>query len=366
MLPVLILKKSLLSVQSCADFRAIHGPTQSVYIFNPVIIDMAIIPERLKRGDEIRVIAPARSIKLPFITKAIVDRAVKNLNSMGLKVSFGKHVNEMDEFGSSTVEHRLEDLHDAFEDTDVKAVMAVIGGYNSNQLLEEIDYGLIKKNPKVFVGYSDITALQNAVFKKTGLVCYSGPNFFNFGYRHDFGYTMDYFSRCLFGSDPFTIKPAEAVSEWSHSKEKDISYRGDGNWRLQEGRARGTVIGANLCTLNLLQGTEFMPSLKGCILFVEDDRESGFGNFDRDLQSLLQLPDAEGVRGVAVGRFQEDSRIPRKMLERIVGTKRALEGVPVLANVDFGHTYPLITFPVGGEASLIVGKDESELSILKH
>lgn len=327
---------------------------------------MSIIPEKLKIGDEIRVIAPARGIRLPFITKAMVHRAVKNLNGIGLKVSFGKHVKELDAFESTTIEHRLEDLHDAFEDRDVKAVIAVIGGYNTNQLLDGVDYGLIKRRPKILVGYSDITALQDAIFKKTGVVSYSGPNFFNFGYRHDFGYTIDYFSKCLFGSGPFTIRPSKAVSEWSHSKERAISYRNDGNWRLQEGRARGRVIGGNLCTLNLLQGTEFMPSLDGSILFIEDDRESGVGNFDRDLQSLLQLPDARGIKGVVVGRFQKDSRIPRNMLERIVGTKKALNGIPVLANADFGHTYPLITFPIGGEASLSVGRNGSELKILRH
>jgi muramoyltetrapeptide carboxypeptidase LdcA involved in peptidoglycan recycling len=327
---------------------------------------MAIIPEKLKRGDEIRIIAPARSIKLPFITKEVVARAVKNLNSVGLKVSFGEYVNEIDEFGSSTIEHRLEDLHDAFEDRGVKAVMSVIGGYNSNQLLEDIDYGLIKRNPKVFVGYSDITALEHAIFKKTGLVCYSGPNFFNLGYKHDFGYTMDYFSKCLFSSNPFTVMPASAVSEWSHSKEKDISYKNSGNWRLQEGHARGPIMGANLCTLNLLQGTEFMPSFDKSVLFVEDDRESSVGNFDRDLQSLLQLPDAKSIKGLVVGRSQEDSQIPRKTLERVVNTKKALKGVPVLANVDFGHTYPLITFPIGGEVSLSVEKGGSELKVLKH
>ena len=184
-----------------------------------------IIPPKLKKGDEIRVIAPANSIKLPFITKELIENGIKNLEQLGLKVSLGKHVEETDSFGSSSIESRLEDLHTAFSDKNIKAVMTVIGGYNSNQLLEHIDYDLIQKNPKILIGYSDITALQNAIFKKTKMITYSGPHFFTFGFSHDLEYTRDYFIRCLFESKPFSITSSGGFTEWSSKEQKILSHQ---------------------------------------------------------------------------------------------------------------------------------------------
>ena len=140
---------------------------------------------------------------------------------------------------------------------------------------------------------------------------------------------------------------------------------GDGWWRLQDGTAVGTIIGANLCTLNLLQGTEFMPPLDGALLALEDDSTSNPVTFARNLTSLLQLPNASGVRGLVIGRFQRDSHMTRQLLEQIVANQPALAGLPVLANADFGHTYPLATIPIGGTAALTVA-DNSSLTITAH
>ena len=324
-----------------------------------------IVPEKLKKGDEIRVVAPAQSIKLPFITKEFVDNGIRNLEQMGLKVSFGKHIEESDSFDSTSIANRIEDLHDAFADKNVKAVMTVIGGFNSNQLLEYIDYELIKRNPKILVGYSDITALQNAIFRKTGMITYSGPHFFSFGYPHDLNYTRDYFIKCLFESKPFGLKPSNSSTEWSSKERKTLSHENKGIWAMRKGKARGRIIGANLCTFNLLQGTEFMPSIKNSILFIEDDDGSNDVLFDRDLQSLLHQPHAKEIRGIVIGRMQSDTAITKEVLEQIISTKN-IGNIPILANVDFGHTYPMITFPIGGTASLNVGGETPELRIVKH
>ncbi len=326
---------------------------------------VVIIPEKLKEGDEIRIIAPARSIKLPFITKEIINNGIKNLEQMGFKVSFGKHIEENDSFGSTSIMNRIEDIHDAFADKNVKAIMTVIGGYNSNQLLDYIDYDLIKNNPKILVGYSDITALQNAIFRKTGVVTYSGPHFFSFGYSHDLNYTKNYFLKCLFESKPFSIKPSKVSTEWCSKEEKVLSLENEGNWIIRKGNARGRILGANLCTFNLLHGTKFMPSLKNSILFIEDDDGSNKLLFDRDLQSLLHQPHAKEIRGIVIGRMQSESAITKEVLETIISTKD-IGNIPILANVDFGHTYPMITFPIGGIASLKIEDEKSELRIIKH
>ena len=170
-----------------------------------------IIPSKLIKGDEVRVIAPSRSMSM--ISKDTINIAIKSLSELGLKVSFGKHVNEcVDEFFSSSIESRVDDLHDAFKDENVKGILSVIGGFNSNQLLSHVDYDLIKKNPKILCGYSDITALQNAIFAKAGVVTYSGPHFSSFGMVKGNEYTIEYFKKALFESSSFEIFSS---TEWS-------------------------------------------------------------------------------------------------------------------------------------------------------
>jgi muramoyltetrapeptide carboxypeptidase LdcA involved in peptidoglycan recycling len=115
-------------------------------------------------------------------------------------------------FGSSSIEERIEDLHQAFADESVDIILTTIGGHNCNQLLKHLDYQLIKENPKVIVGYSDITALTNAIHAKTGLITYSGPHFSTFGMKKGVDYTIDYFQKCLMMEDPFTVNPS---THWS-------------------------------------------------------------------------------------------------------------------------------------------------------
>jgi muramoyltetrapeptide carboxypeptidase LdcA involved in peptidoglycan recycling len=125
------------------------------------------------------------------------------------------------------------------------------------------------------------------------------------------------------------------------------------------------VVGGNLCTLNLLQGTPFMPSLDGALLMIEDDFETNPAEFARDLTSLLQVAGAEQIVGLVVGRFQRASEVSRTVLAQIVDRQPALRGRPVLANVDFGHTMPLATLPIGGRATVRVGEPNA-LTIEVH
>ena len=135
---------------------------------------------------------------------------------------------------------------------------------------------------------------------------------------------------------------------------------------INQGEANGRIIGGNLCTFNLLQGTEFMPSLKNSILYIEDDEESKPHHFDRDLQTLIHLPTFDGVKGIVIGRFQKASKITDEVLIRIIKTKRELNHIPVIANVDFGHTTPIITFPIGGTGQILAQNRKAKIEILKH
>lgn len=325
-----------------------------------------VFPEKLKPGDEVRVIAPARSLSI--IGKKNREIANKRIEDLGLKLSFSKHAEEMDDFGSSSIESRIEDLHEAFSDKNVKAVFTVIGGFNSNQLLKYIDWNLIKNNPKIISGYSDITALNDSFFAKTGLVTYSAPQYSTFAQKLYFDYTLDYFKRCLMSDTPLDIEPSESWSDdhWYKDQDNRKLIPNEGWLTINDGEAEGTILGANLCTFNLLQGTEYMPSLRDSVLFLEDDYTSKAYDFDRNLQSLIHLPDFLDVRGIVIGRFQKETEMTNNLLTQIIKTKKELNNIPVLANVDFGHTSPIISFPIGGTCRLEVAKDKQLLQILEH
>lgn len=325
-----------------------------------------IFANKLNKGDEVRIIAPSRSLSMiGESAKEIRDGRFENL---GLKLSFGKHVMEKDDFVSSSIESRVADLHDAFSDQNVKAIITVIGGFNSNQLLRYVDWDLIKNNPKIFCGFSDITALNNAIFTKTGLVTYSGPHYSTFGQKLYFDYTLDYFKKCLMTDESFEVKPGEFWSddEWYRDQDDRKLVDNKGWLIINEGEAQGTILGANLCTFNLLQGTEYLPEFDNTILFIEDDYESKAHGFDRDLQSLIHLPSFSKVNGIVIGRFQNKSEVTDNLLTQIIKTKKELDTIPIVANVDFGHTDPKITFPIGGLIEINVKLNNSKIIITKH
>ncbi len=325
-----------------------------------------IYPNKLKKGDTVRIVAPARS--LAIISQELRDIAKSRFDELGLILTFGEHVEEKNDFDSSSIESRISDLHSAFLDKDVKAIFTVIGGFNSNQLLDSIDWDIVKNNPKVFCGFSDITVLNNSFFTKTGLVTYSGPHYSTFGQKLNFDYTLDFFKKCLMSSEKFVITPSNEWSddEWYRNQDKRNPLRNEGFWVLNEGNAEGTLLGGNLCTFNLLQGTEYMPDLKGSILFIEDDSESQPHHFDRDLQSLIQQPGFVDVKGIVFGRFQKESNMTIDLLRQIVKSKKQLTQIPIIANVDFGHSDPKITFPIGGVVAMNVDGEKAELTILEH
>ncbi|WP_374016271.1 S66 peptidase family protein [Paenibacillus thiaminolyticus] len=307
---------------------------------------------KLKQGDEFRVIAPSRSLSL--ISMPQRELAKRRLEQMGFTVTFSTHAEEMDDFNSSSIKSRVNDLHDAFRDSGVKAILTVIGGFNNNQLLRYLDYELIRRNPKLFCGYSDITALSNAIYAKTGMITYSGPHFSTFGMERGIEYTAEHFLAAMTANEVMTVRPSEHWSDdtWYLDQERRDFIPNEGWAILQTGACEGTIIGGNLCTLNLLHGTEYMPDVQGAVLFLEDDEETDPATFDRDLQSLLHQPGADTVRGLVIGRFQKASRMTLDLLKQIIASKQELRGIPVIANVDFGHTTPQLTFPIGGYAKL--------------
>lgn len=327
---------------------------------------MVTIPKKLNPGDEVRVISPATS--LAVISSEVRKIALANLEELNLKITFSKNAEECDVFSSASIASRIEDLHAAFLDPNVKGILTTLGGYNSNQLLSDLDYDLIAAHPKILCGYSDITALANAIHAQTGLVTYSGPHFSTFGMRKGLEYTLAAFKRCLLNAEPYTLRPAQEWSDdpWFREQEKRHFEQNTGYIVINAGQCEGRLLGGNLCTLNLLQGTAYMPSLANSILLIEDDFESQPLTFDRDLQSLIHQPEFSQVKGVIVGRFQRASNMSRSQLEQIMRSKRELDDIPVIINADFGHTTPQFTFPIGGKGKIVAENERVEFSILAH
>lgn len=326
-----------------------------------------IFPPKLRKGDEIRIIAPAQSMSI--IGNECREIANNALRKIGLKISFGKLVEESDIMLSSSIKSRVDDLHEAFLDKKVKGILTVIGGYNSNQLLNYINWDIIRNNPKILCGYSDITALNNAILSKTGLVTYSGPHYSTFGKLLNNKYTIDYFKKCLISEEPITIQPSKKWDDkkWFINQKDRASYINKGPYAINNGSASGTILGGNLGTLCLLFGTKYMPDISNTILFLEDCESSGTPvEFDRNLQSLIHHNNFDKVRGIVIGRFQIESEMSKEKLKFIIKTKKELNDIPVIADVDFGHTYPLFTFPVGGTAKIDATGLNPKITIVKH
>lgn len=326
-----------------------------------------MIPQKLKPGDEVRVIAPSRSMVI--LGEDCKKIATERLEALGLKVTFGKYVMEADEdYLIASVAHRAEDLNEAFRDKNVKAILTVIGGFNSNQILDYIDYEAIKENPKIFCGFSDITVLSNSIYAKTGLVTYSGPHYSSFGMLKGFEYELEYFKKMFFQEEEFEVVSSKEWSDdlWFIDQENREFIPNEGMFVINEGEAEGEIVGGNLCTLNLLQGTKYMPNIENKILFLEDDNMAGkifLMEFDRNLQSLIHTPEFKTVKALVLGRAEKDCIMTKEKWIKMIKNKPELKNIPVIAGADFGHTTPIIAFPVGGKARLEAKNGEVKLFI---
>jgi len=326
-----------------------------------------MFPDKLKQGGEIRVVSPAESLSI--IADDQRKLASQRLEQLGVRVSYSTYAEVNDDSAlSQSIEKRVADLHEAFNDERVTMILTTIGGFDSNQLLRYLDYDLIHQNPKIFCGFSDITILSNAIYQKTGLVTYNGPHFSTFGMKKGIEYTWDHFRQMFTQQAPYFIEQADHWSDdrWFLDQENRQFYTNDGYAVINEGSATGRTLGGNLCTLNLLQGTEFMPDLENTILFLEDDEMTISQTFDRDLQSLIHQPGFDRVQGLVIGRFQKESNVSLDHIHTIIKSKQELSNIPVIAQASFGHTTPQFTFPIGGKAAIQASGQKASIQMIEY
>lgn len=313
-----------------------------------------MIPTSLKKGDEVRVIAPSGS--LSRLSKENFDIAKNRFFQLGLNLTISENAFIINQYGSSSIEQRIHDLEESFKDKNVKMIICAIGGYNCNEILDYINYDIIKSNPKIIIGYSDITALLNAITSRTGLVTYYGPNFTDFAIKKGFDYTLDYFSKILVDNGLIKIEASSEFSDdkWYIDQENRTFLSNEGHIVVNscnQDLIEGKIIAGNLSTLQLLQGTIYMPDLTDKILFLEDDDlvgENFLFEFSRNLESLLCQKGGDKIKSIIIGRNQLKTKLSNNDFSEMLKKKEKLKNIPIIINVDFGHTKPLITIPIGG------------------
>lgn len=294
--------------------------------------------------NEIRVIAPSDSWKTK--REDSYARAEERFEDAGYTISFGKNVKSILHLGTASAELRAKDFNDAFAETNIAAVIALHGGFSANEILPFIDWEVVKNNPKPLFGYSDITVLLNALYAKTGNSSFLGPNFGTNGYEELWQYSLDGILRILNGHNSYILEASKKYID------DENTYTSEPWEVIQEGTGKGILLGGNIQSFFLLQGTEYQPKFDSdYILAVEDDslsKEYTLHGFSRNLESILQLPGArKNIRGIIIGRFESASKIDKADLISVTKSKGL--SVPIISNLDFGHTTPIATLPIGGE-----------------
>ena len=313
-----------------------------------ISVQKQLRPRALRPGDTVGLITPSTYVSDPD-RLALAEHTLKFFD---LKPKFGKNVRKRNGYLGGSVSERLDDLHAMFADTAVNAVFAIRGGYGSAQLLDRIDYGLLRKNPKIFLGYSDITALHLAIQKRAGLVTFHGPVALS-GFSE---YTQKNFRRALFETTPLgvvTNPPETNPLRPSHTLRT-----------IRPGKARGPLVGRNLTLISTTMGTPFEVETRGKILLLEDVDEQPY-SIDRMLTQLRLAGKFDGVAGVVFGECNacrprdykpafESTLSLGEVLDEILGQLR----VPVLSGLTFGHTDDQLTLPLGVMAALDADKGE--------
>jgi len=297
-----------------------------------------IKPKRLKQGDTVGVIAPSSGLPAEDF-----DKAVKNLSDLGFKIKIGKYARAKNGFLAGTDKERLEDLHWAFSDSEIKAVWCVRGGYGASRILPAIDYNLIRKNPKIFIGYSDITAPHLAIFQNTGLVTFHGP----VGTSNYSDYTKNHVLNTLMSP---TEKYKIELSEYNKTQTSNL-FKTE---VIVKGKASGELIGGNLSLLSAMAGTPFaLENLKGKILFIEDIGEQPY-RVDRMLTQIKQSIDLRELSGIALGVFEDcnPKDAATQSLIEVLKDRLGDLGIPVIYGLSFGHIRDQFTLPLGIKAEL--------------
>jgi muramoyltetrapeptide carboxypeptidase len=292
---------------------------------------LIVKPKRLQKGDTVGVIAPASPPN-----QESLKRSLFFLEELGLKVKLGCHIKKGYGYLAGKDSDRLEDLHEMFEDKEVKAIICAGGGYGTARIASLIDYDLIRKNPKIFWGYSDITFLHTAIFQQTGLVTFHGPMLASDIGKEDVDPLSKQFFKQLF--DPTSIDYNEQISPLE---------------TMIEGNVSGTLIGGNLSLITSTLGTPFEIDTNGKLLLMEEINEEP-RSMDRMLNQLYMAGKLQGGAGILVGSMNHcvPNRKQTLTLDEVLDYYIKLVNKPALKGFKIGHCSPQVSVPLGVTATM--------------
>lgn len=285
-----------------------------------------IKPNKLKEGDTIAIIAPAGEVD-----EERINFSEKYFKSKGYNVKFGAHLNKKRRYLAGDDNERIEDIHSAFEDSTVDAIICARGGYGAIRLINNIDYNIIRNNPKIFCGYSDITALSAMILKKAGLITFSGPMA-----QSDFGEeNINKFTESQF---------------WNTLTNKGSLMIQNINGKIyKSGQAKGITFGGNLSTIASLCGIDFLPDEK-FIFFAEDINEDVY-KIDRYFRQLLNISKFKNnISGILLGEFINNGN--STWLDELFTELSTDLNIPVYSGYQISHDKNKFTIPIGAEAEL--------------
>lgn len=291
-----------------------------------------MIPTKLKKGDTIGVIAPSNYIEKDDLE--YINASIALMEASGFKVKFGKYVFENTLGYGTSPEKRAADINWAFKDDEVKAIMCVKGGEDSNTTLDYIDYEMIKNHPKIICGFSDNTSILNAIHEKAGLVTYHGPTFKSLT-SWETGYAYKQFIK-TFVEDTESLIMGEPEDEYT---------------TIQAGQATGELVGGNLSLFTKLVCGKYAVNVQNKILFLE---ELGFEAAPEMVNSNIYYLKQNGVfdriAGLWIGNYEHPSKISlEKIITNAIGDEYKF---PIIKSDNFGHIDKKIIIPIGTKAEI--------------
>ena len=302
-----------------------------------------IIPDKLKICDTIGVVAPSNPIVDENVKE--IDEAKKIIEKLGFKVKFSKNLFSNTNAYSASAEEKAEDMNEMFNDKDVKMIWCAKGGENSNSTFEYLDYEMIKQNPKIICGYSDITSLTNIITEKTGLVTFSGTNF------------------KTIATDETDYSLKEALKRFVDGN-LELGVQEDQYTTIREGMVEGKLIGGNLSLIRAMVAGKYSIDFMDKILFLEElGFETGPALASNFLYYMKQNGVFDKIKGIWLGNYTHESGI---LLEEIlldtIGNE--FKG-PIIKSENFGHIDKKTVIPIGTKAKIDT-KERVKIRLLEN
>ncbi|HBB36460.1 MAG: Peptidase U61 LD-carboxypeptidase A [Candidatus Moranbacteria bacterium GW2011_GWC1_45_18] len=315
-----------------------------------------IIPPKLQKGDKIGIVSPSSSIQSR--KKLFLKSAEKLEEALGVEIVWGKHAFGRHYYSSGTAKERLEDIHRMIADTEIKAVYFSIGGSTAIDLLEGLDFELIRKNPKIINGFSDATTIVNAVYAKTGLVGFLSNSLSLFG-KYNSNYAIACMKKSWFDEQ---LEKMEPNSEWKDLTSTPNGYSG---WlSIKKGKTEGRIIGGSNKSFIQLLHTPYQPKLENSILVFESNKMNK-KQIHRALMKLRIHGVFRKISGLLVGYcyLSDDPKIEgneRKIKDLVLEVTKGYD-FPIMHVGEFGHNVENIVLPIGAKMKMDAGKLELEI-----